>query len=326
LVSPPRRFLDRIKSIEERLLLITNPMSRKGSEIASRIRSMVRREGLFLEETSTDHPDDVGSTLEFWSKRFGGSRVIMVFGGDGAVNQIVNNVMLSRSNKNVVLVPFPGGTANDFCGALGLDTVEKTIEAMISFNVKPIDLIRIEVEQGNGTRLMKYCSNIIGLGIDGDIANLSQKYRRFGVPGYWYAALKKTAKLLLSEPESYLVKIKTPMLDYCGHIIGAMFSNIEKYGQNLRIAPGAKPDDGKIYMTVAKPMSTLRAFIAGLLMLKGKHTKMPGVDGYVCESANVEILDDIYAQEDGEVRFYPRGTFLDLSLEKQAINVLYLPQ
>lgn len=66
-----RRLIDRIKTIEERLIVVVNPMSRRGSEKASHVRSLIRREGMNLEETSTDHPDDVGQTMEFWSKRFG---------------------------------------------------------------------------------------------------------------------------------------------------------------------------------------------------------------------------------------------------------------
>src|SRR5450756_242635 len=92
------RFIDRIKTIEKRILVVVNPMSKKGSKLALRTRSLIRREGMDLEETSTDHPDDIGSTVQFWSKRFGGSRVIMVFGGDGAINQVINNVTVSYTH------------------------------------------------------------------------------------------------------------------------------------------------------------------------------------------------------------------------------------
>ena len=42
------RFVDRVKTIEERLLIIVNPMSKKGSLLASRVRSLIRREGMNL--------------------------------------------------------------------------------------------------------------------------------------------------------------------------------------------------------------------------------------------------------------------------------------
>ncbi|MDD5747652.1 MAG: diacylglycerol kinase family protein [Actinomycetota bacterium] len=321
--NPERRgFLESIKSIEERLLLIVNPMSKKGAEIASRIRSMIRREGVNLEETSTDHPDDAGSTLEFWSKRFGGSRVIMVFGGDGAINQVINNVMLSHSNKNVVLVPFPCGTANDFCRAMGLDSVEKTLEAMAAFKVKPIDLIKLEMVDRNGKQTVRYCSNIIGLGLDGDLAKRALGYKRYGVAGYWYSSIKRAIQLIFKEPETYLLRIKTPSLEQYGHFFDVLLSKIDRYGQNLHVAPGAKLDDGKIYITIGKPMSTIKAFLTVMLLLKGLHTKMPGIEFFVTESAEIEILDDVYAQEDGEVRFYPHETKIYLSVERKALEVL----
>jgi len=321
MTNPEKRGLvDRIKTIEERLIMIVNPMSRKGAERASWVRSLVRREGMNLEETSTDHPDDIGSTIEFWSKRFGGSRVIMVVGGDGAINQVINNVMLSRSNKNVVLVPVPAGTANDFCRAVGFDNAEDAFNAMVDFNIQPIDLIKLEIE--GPSNKVRYCSNILGVGLDGHLAFLSQKYKRFGVPGYWYASLKEAAMCMVKGLETYNLKIKANGFEQRARLVGAMFSNIDKYGQNLLIAPGARLDDGRIYITVVKPMSALKALIAGLLLLKGQQTRIRTVHTLTSDSAEIEVMDDIYAQEDGEVYFYPRGTKINLSLERQAINVL----
>jgi diacylglycerol kinase family enzyme len=318
-----RRLVDRIKTIEKRMLIIVNPMSKRGPQIASGVRSLVRRAGMDLEETSTDHPDDIGSTVEFWSRRFGGSRVIMVFGGDGAVNQVVNNVMLSRSNKNVVLVPIPAGTANDFCRALGFDSVESSLEAMVDFNLRSVDLIKIEVD-GPG-RQVKYCSNIIGLGVDGDIAMNSQKYSRFGVVGYWYAAVRQATIAIFKGVDTYRMKIKADTFEREGAFIGTMFSNIATYGKSLNIAPGAKINDGKLYVTVAHPMNAIHAFFAGLLVLKGQHDKSRTVDTFVCTDVEIELLDDMNAQEDGEVYAYPKGTKIHLTVEKGALNVLAAP-
>jgi len=315
-----RRLIDRIKTIEERLIVVVNPMSKRGSEKASTVRSLIRREGMNLEETSTDHPDDVGQTMEFWSKRFGGSRIIMVFGGDGAINQVINNIMLSRSNKNVVLVPMPAGTANDFCRALEFESVERALEAMVEFNIRSIDLLRVEVDGQEGQ--IRYCSNIFGAGLDGDLARRSQKYKKFGVPGYWYASLKVAARCIFRGMDMYRMRITAGDMKYEGKVIGIMLSNIESYGQNLKIAPGARPDDGKIHVALIKPMSGLKSLMAAICLIWGLHQRFKQVDCVTCEEADVELLDDTWAQEDGEVVFYPRGTKFHLAIERQVLNVL----
>jgi diacylglycerol kinase family enzyme len=61
------------------------------------------------------------------------------------------------------------------------------------------------------------------------------------------------------------------------------------------------------------------------MLLKGKHGRMSTVEMSTCESVDVDILDDLYAQEDGEVYFYPRGTKIHLSVEPQALNVIAPP-
>ncbi|MCJ7745965.1 MAG: hypothetical protein MUP40_06740 [Actinobacteria bacterium] len=59
--------------------------------------------------------------------------------------------------------------------------------------------------------------------------------------------------------------------------------------------------------------------------MKGKHGRMSTVEMSSCESADIDILDDLYAQEDGEVCFYPRGTKIHLSVEPRALNVIAPP-
>jgi diacylglycerol kinase (ATP) len=315
-----RRILNRLKNTDEHTLMVVNPVSKKGTERASDVRRMVRREGMDLEETSTDHPDDVGSTIEFWSKRFGGSRVIMVVGGDGAINQVVNNVMLSRSNKNVVLAPVPAGTANDFCRAMSLRSVEDSLEAMADFNVRAIDVIKMDIE-GEKNQL-KYCSNIMGMGLDADLARRSIKYKRFGVPGYWYASLKHALVLLFKGIPEYGVRVKASGLEYEGPVIGMMIANINQYARTFKIAPDARPDDGLLHVVLVKPMRMPVAFLAAMLMQLGQHRRFRQVSTFTCREVEVELFDDTYSQEDGDVFFYPQGTRFHISIESKVLDVI----
>lgn len=313
------RVLDRLKNTDEHSLMVVNPMSKKGTERASNVRRMARRGGVDLEETSTDHPDDIGSTIEFWSKRFGGSRVILVVGGDGAINQVINNIMLSRSNKNVVLAPVPAGTANDFCRSMKLTSVEASLEAIADFKVRTIDIIKIDITSTKDQ--VRYCSNIIGVGLDADLARRSQKYKKWGVPGYWYASLKHAAVLLFKGIPQYNVRLKAVGLEYEGPCIGLMIANISQYARTFKIAPGAQPDDGKLHVTIAKPMSMPKTFVVAMSIQLGMHGRFKQVNTFTCEEVELEILDDLYSQEDGEVFFFPRGSKLHISLERQALSV-----
>lgn len=317
-----QRFVERLKSIEERVLMVVNPASMRGAERASNVRRMVRREGMYLDETSTDHPDDVGSTIEFWSKRFGGSKVIMVVGGDGAINQVINNIMLSRSNKNAILAPVPAGTANDFCRAMKLDSMETSLESLASLKVRNIDIIKMEVDGAAGGRQLRYCGNIVGFGLDADLARRSQRYKRFGVPGYWYASLKHAVTLMFKGIPTYNVRIKASGLEYEGPVIGMMVSNIDQYARTFKIAPGAQADDGKMYVTIAKPMSAPTTFAAAMSIQVGQHHRFKQVNVFECDAIEVELMDDAFSQEDGEVYFYPRGTTFKISLELEALNVV----
>lgn len=316
-----KRVTDRLKSAEERLLMIVNPKSRKGSEKASGVRSMARREGICLEETSTDHPDDVGQTIEFWSKRFGGSRVSLVMGGDGALNQVVNNIMLSRSNKNVIISPIPAGTANDFCRAMKIKSTEASLDAIADSNVKTLDLIRIDFLDAPEERRPRWCTNIVGFGLDADLARRSQKYTRFGVPGYWYASLKYGVRLAMGKMPLYRMKVRSSGLEFDGKLVAILISKIDQYGRSFKVAPGAKLDDGKLYVTLMSEAGLAKTLLGTGLLLFGKHGSLKSISRFECTELELEIWDDAYSQENGDVFLYPSGTKLRISVEPQAINV-----
>jgi len=101
-----------------------------------------------------------------------------------------------------------------------------------------------------------------------------------------------------------------------------MLSNIEKYARTMTISPGARIDDGKIHMTLVKPMSGIKSIIAAVCVIPGWHQRFKQIDGLTCEEISVELLDDAFAQEDGEVVRYTRGTTFNLSIERQALSVL----
>jgi diacylglycerol kinase family enzyme len=244
----------------------------------------------------------------------------MVVGGDGAINQVVNNVMLSHSNKNVVLAPVPAGTANDFCRAMHLRSVEDSLEAMADFNIRTIDVIKMDIEGAKNQ--LKYCSNIIGLGLDADLARRSLRYKRFGVPGYWYASLKHAVVLVFKGIPKYEIKVKAIGLEYEGPVIGMMIANIDQYARTFKIAPGAKPDDGLLHVVLVKPMGLPKGFIAAMSMQLGQHRRFRQVSTFTCREAEVELLDDTYSQEDGDVYFYPEGTKFHISIEPQVLDVI----
>jgi diacylglycerol kinase family enzyme len=101
-----------------------------------------------------------------------------------------------------------------------------------------------------------------------------------------------------------------------------MIANISQYARTFRIAPGAEPDDGLLHVVLVKPMGAPKAFIAAMSMQLGQHRRFRQVSTFTCREVEVELMDDMYSQEDGEVYFYPEGTKFHISLDPQVLDVV----
>jgi diacylglycerol kinase family enzyme len=113
-----------------------------------------------------------------------GVKLVIAFGGDGIVNEVVNGVAGTATSLGIV----PGGTMNVFARALGLPASLKASAEML---VKRVEAPPRQVHLGKmGDRLFTFAA---GCGFDAEAAELVERdvpnKRRFGeIFFYWNAA------------------------------------------------------------------------------------------------------------------------------------------
>lgn len=88
--------------------------------------------------------------------------LVVVAGGDGTLNYVVNRMKERGLNLNLGVLP--AGTANDFAGALGMSrNIYKAARQIATGVVEPIDCGVVEPMNGKGDKL--YFVNIFSFGI-----------------------------------------------------------------------------------------------------------------------------------------------------------------
>ena len=91
-----------------------------------------------------------------------GYRTIVIVGGDGALNDAINGIMLSdaEDKENIALGMIPNGIGNDFAKYWGLSTEYKpAVDCIINHRLKKIDvLLQLLRRQGTPTPLFPQCS------------------------------------------------------------------------------------------------------------------------------------------------------------------------
>src|SRR3954454_12179710 len=76
-----------------------------------------------------------------------GSDLVIAYGGDGTLNQVVNGVMSARRGQQSIVGVIPGGTVNVWAGEISVpgDPVNAAL-ALIDSDTREVDLGHVEVE------------------------------------------------------------------------------------------------------------------------------------------------------------------------------------
>ena len=76
-----------------------------------------------------------------------GCQTVVVAGGDGTVNAVVNAVMHLEPQRRPQLGIIPLGTANDFAGTLGVpDEIDQAAALLKTSQLMPVDVVRISAD------------------------------------------------------------------------------------------------------------------------------------------------------------------------------------
>ena len=176
--------------------------------------------------------------------------VLLALGGDGTFQALVNGVYKS----DAVIGILPAGGGNDFAAALGLPS-DPVSAAEIILKCKPrfVDMVRVRTADER-TRL--YAGGG-GIGLDAEATLLANgPYRR--LPGrlrYIASALRALAKHIPLK-----VRLEFPGTDLkpaesISLLAGVL--NTATYGAGLRLAPGARIDDGLLDVAMLEDLSAL---------------------------------------------------------------------
>ena len=120
-----------------------------------------------------------------------GYRTIVIVGGDGALNDAINGIMLSdaEDKENIALGMIPNGIGNDFAKYWGLSTEYKpAVDCIINHRLKKIDVGYCNFYDGNEHQ-RRYFLNAVNIGLGARIVKITDQTKRFwGVKFLSYVA------------------------------------------------------------------------------------------------------------------------------------------
>lgn len=240
-----------------------------------------------------------GHTMELATKAARkGYDLVIAYGGDGTLNQVVNGAMNGKKHKSIVGV-LPGGTVNQWAAEVSVpqDPLKAAL-ALVSSNVRAVDVARVEVtslaflpttqqgqqpplENQNGkkerrekgktpSKARQHFLLMGGLGIDAAVIGRVNKTlkHRIGVAAVGIAATEEMTAQHAFPVEVWVTgKGGNTELAWQGEALQVVIGNTRRYANSVEMTADASIDDGMLdacVITAGDPLSTVQQ-IASLL-------------------------------------------------------------
>lgn len=255
-------------------LLIVNPVSgnKRGQSIADHSIKQLQEAGFTVTSVKTKYRGHAKSILQ--EDPLFGFDMIIVVGGDGTLNEVVNGSFSNIDKKNLPIAIIPSGTGNGYAKALGIKGIEDALQVIIEGKTKPVDSALIEYTDQEGERKQTSMITFTGLGI-GVAANRTAESMRFlGPVRYnlgiiWQLFLNPFYFAKITCDDEQPENINFTLLAALG---------TEHSGDGLRLAPNAELDDGQMELLYAPHMARLQAVhLFRMIRNNGKHIENPTV-------------------------------------------------
>ncbi|GAB3002059.1 diacylglycerol/lipid kinase family protein [Psychrosphaera aestuarii] len=237
---------------------------------------------------------------------------IIVLGGDGTFNVVINCVLQDGLNTNIAIGLLPAGTGNDFAKRWydatqypkGLSNPQ-LIDIVIADKTKTLYIG--ECAFNGNTR---YFHNVLGVGFDAVIAKqLVHKKSMFKSLSYLVAAARyipfyrePESELLLSSNESSSSNNYINVNTYRYKNLITAFANSKFFGGGLPIAPSANPMDANLHLIRVPKLALHRKLALLTKLTMGKHLAEKEVHHEILTSDHQgEIIKDgLEIEADGE--------------------------
>jgi YegS/Rv2252/BmrU family lipid kinase len=277
-------------------LLIHNPRAGSGGRrlLLEEARRILAAGGIETELADTGAPGHATELAQ--SAGLSGRELVIVCGGDGTLNEVVNGLAASPNGHRVPLALLPAGTANVLAKELGLPwDLPRAAEKLLRGDLREIALgLATPLEQ---PEKKLFFVSVAGAGPDGMIVyslDLGLK-ARVGILAYWWEGARQAVRYKF--PKFRIVTAERQI-----EATLALVGRTKHYGGPFQITTGADLLEDEFELGVLTTQSRLRYLSYLPALWFGKLREAADVhfwktDRIVCEPMGSEA---VYAQVDGE--------------------------
>jgi diacylglycerol kinase (ATP) len=224
-----------------------------------------------------------------------GATLLVVVGGDGSVNEVVNGV---AGAEGVDVAVVPRGTGWDFSRTFAIPRdLDRAIDVALNGAVRVIDLGLVSFRTWAGEEGRVYFANVASAGISGAIAKRANETSKAlgGKISYYWATFAVFARWQTGEMR---VSIDDEIRG--GRMIDAMVANGRFLGGGMMMCPEAEPDDGLFDVLLIGDVTKRDLLVTLPKSYRGKHLPHPRLELLRGRLVTVDADEPLPIELDGE--------------------------
>ncbi|KXA07820.1 diacylglycerol kinase family protein [Finegoldia magna] len=238
--------------------------------------------------------------------------LIVISGGDGTVNEVVNGICDSESDIPITI--YSTGTVNDFATYLDLPSTPYKLYRMI----KTGKIIKSDVGKISNEDSHRFFINVFAVGNIASVSYVTDKAQKaiFGRLAYIVEGLKELPNTL-NQPMELKIKTKDDYLEVKSPIM--IISNSNTVGGFENICPQARIDDKKLDVLIIKHSRLKEVAQIMIDAFSSKHIYSEDVLYFQTDTLTIESSQTVPGDVDGE---YGGNLPVKVEINNKPINIL----
>jgi diacylglycerol kinase (ATP) len=287
---------------------IFNPTSgrnRRRPWLASSIRDFISSRALDAELATTDGPGHATALAREAVHR--GCALVVAVGGDGTMNEVAQALLHSPA----ALALIPCGSGNGLARHLSLPQSPLAALQLIAGQFDRGRVAALDTGSANGQPFF----NAMGLGLDADVSRRFNLLTKRGLPAY-----ARTAFAVMRELRTERVTIASGSHRETIDTLFVAIANSDQYGNNARIAPNARVDDGVLDLIAVAPVHLVSAAALAARLFLGNFDQSRHVRRWSGTHFTIERGSPGVIHTDGET--HEMGTTIEVVVHPHSLRVL----
>lgn len=276
--------------------IIVNPVAGKGKLI-----NLIKNLEVYCKENQSHcqfrYTNAPGHATELASTIDNNVSHLIICGGDGTINEVINGLKLPDAP---ILGILPIGSGNDFAKELKLSKLGKNLFNKL-FNYTTIitsNVGHVSIKNVNHSQITKYFINSCGIGFDAHVAYLNQSHKTLsGLFSYILSIFRAITKL---KPLLFDISCENLVEKNIKKILISI-GNGKTAGGGLYLTPNAKIDDDKLDITLLDVIPRLKLILKLPLAIFNRLESQKNVQFFRFDRAEIFLHTPYYIHCDGEL-------------------------